>query len=313
MIFLHEDKEFKSLIDALSFELGFSPQLIEKDYWVMHCIWGVQQQNFHFEIKGGTSLSKGFHLIERFSEDVDMNIHPEADEQVPQRANQNRAGHVERRREFFENLSNKINIAGVQVKRDHTFDDYRMRNAGIALIYPSFYQNIPDLLSCVLLEVGFGKTTPWLECDISSWAYNRASTKAPGRFIDNRALKVHCYHPGYTLVEKMEAVCRKHLKFLREGEVAANFMRYYYDIYCLLQDQRALDFIGTEEYLDFKQRSFRERLEQQIPKNEALMLHDQNTYRIFKKAYENKRHIYYHHFIEFSEIIQKIRDMAEML
>ena len=43
--------------------------LVEKDYWIMHCLWGIQQQGYRFELKGGTSLSKGFGIIERFSED----------------------------------------------------------------------------------------------------------------------------------------------------------------------------------------------------------------------------------------------------
>lgn len=48
--------------------------LIEKDYWIMHCLWGIQQQGYRFELKGGTSLSKGFGIIERFSEDIDIQI-----------------------------------------------------------------------------------------------------------------------------------------------------------------------------------------------------------------------------------------------
>lgn len=39
-------------------EEGVSPYLIEKDYWLMHVLWGLQQQGWCFELKGGTSLSK---------------------------------------------------------------------------------------------------------------------------------------------------------------------------------------------------------------------------------------------------------------
>jgi predicted nucleotidyltransferase component of viral defense system len=35
----------------------------------MHVLNGLQQLGIEFELKGGTSLSKGFGLIERFSED----------------------------------------------------------------------------------------------------------------------------------------------------------------------------------------------------------------------------------------------------
>ena len=50
--------------------------LVEKDYWIMHCLWGLQAQGFQFELKGGTSLSKGFGVIHRFSEDIDIRIEP---------------------------------------------------------------------------------------------------------------------------------------------------------------------------------------------------------------------------------------------
>ena len=36
-LFLHEHKDFREIVDSLSLELDIFPQLIEKDYWVMHC------------------------------------------------------------------------------------------------------------------------------------------------------------------------------------------------------------------------------------------------------------------------------------
>lgn len=40
----------------------------------MHVLWGLQAQGFAFELKGGTSLSKGFGVIHRFSEDIDIHV-----------------------------------------------------------------------------------------------------------------------------------------------------------------------------------------------------------------------------------------------
>jgi hypothetical protein len=34
--------------------------LVEKDYWIMHCLLGLQAPGFRFELKDGTSLSKAF-------------------------------------------------------------------------------------------------------------------------------------------------------------------------------------------------------------------------------------------------------------
>lgn len=60
---------------------GIAPYLIEKDYWLMHALWGLQQQGWQFQLKGGTSLSKGHQIIQRFSEDIDLRIEPPADPQ----------------------------------------------------------------------------------------------------------------------------------------------------------------------------------------------------------------------------------------
>ena len=56
-------------------KMGMPPAIIEKDFWVCYmldylfhrCAWKDRMV-----FKGGTSLSKAYHLIERFSEDIDL-------------------------------------------------------------------------------------------------------------------------------------------------------------------------------------------------------------------------------------------------
>lgn len=58
--------------------LGTAPQNVEKDFWVCWTLDvlfnGPASMGPRFLFKGGTSLSKGFGLIERFSEDIDITI-----------------------------------------------------------------------------------------------------------------------------------------------------------------------------------------------------------------------------------------------
>jgi predicted nucleotidyltransferase component of viral defense system len=60
---LHQLANAKELFEVVADERGLLPDIIEKDYWLMHCLWGVQQQQYQFELKGGTSLSKAFGII----------------------------------------------------------------------------------------------------------------------------------------------------------------------------------------------------------------------------------------------------------
>jgi hypothetical protein len=57
--------------------LGLSPVSIEKDFWVcwiLRDLFGLPIFGEHLVFKGGTSLSKGWKLISRFSEDIDIVI-----------------------------------------------------------------------------------------------------------------------------------------------------------------------------------------------------------------------------------------------
>ena len=81
--FLHNHPQFADLIRIVAEEKRIDPALVEKDYWIMHCLYGLEQQRFTFQLKGGTSLSKGHHIIGRFSEDIDILIEPWQVPQVP--------------------------------------------------------------------------------------------------------------------------------------------------------------------------------------------------------------------------------------
>lgn len=56
-------------------EKKMHPAIVEKDFWVcwtLDYLFSESKFKDSFAFKGGTSLSKGFDLIERFSEDIDL-------------------------------------------------------------------------------------------------------------------------------------------------------------------------------------------------------------------------------------------------
>jgi len=65
--YLHNHQDFAALLRIVEEETGIAVGLVEKDYWIMHVLYGLKKQGFTFELKGGTSLSKGYGLIDRFS------------------------------------------------------------------------------------------------------------------------------------------------------------------------------------------------------------------------------------------------------
>jgi hypothetical protein len=51
--FLHARRDFGPLPSLVVDERRVDPVLVEKDYWLMHCLWGLQAQGLRFELKGG--------------------------------------------------------------------------------------------------------------------------------------------------------------------------------------------------------------------------------------------------------------------
>jgi predicted nucleotidyltransferase component of viral defense system len=68
--------EVQALAQRLEDETGIPASHVEKDFWVTEVLRGVvveaTTQGVEVVFKGGTSLSKAFRIIERFSEDVDV-------------------------------------------------------------------------------------------------------------------------------------------------------------------------------------------------------------------------------------------------
>src|SRR6202453_4527030 len=136
--YLHNHPDFPDLIRIVAREKSIDPALVEKDYWIMHCLFGLQKLGMKFELKAGTSLSKGFHIIDRFSEDIDIRIEPPADQGVKTGRNQTKAAQVESRRRFYDWLAETIRIDGIEkVERDTAFDNPTLMSAGIRLYYKS--------------------------------------------------------------------------------------------------------------------------------------------------------------------------------
>ncbi|MGH7333785.1 MAG: nucleotidyl transferase AbiEii/AbiGii toxin family protein [Candidatus Rokuibacteriota bacterium] len=72
---LADAPDFEDLLRAAATYHGLLPTLVVKDYWVtrvLRAVAGDPALAGRVLFKGGTSLSKGWHLIDRFSEDIDL-------------------------------------------------------------------------------------------------------------------------------------------------------------------------------------------------------------------------------------------------
>jgi hypothetical protein len=310
--FLHNHPQFADLIRIVADDRKIVPALVEKDYWIMQSLYGLQQLGMAFQLKGGTSLSKGYGLIHRFSEEIDIRIEPPADWKVMAGRNHDKPAHATSRKDFFDRLAQTIAIDGiVAVERDEAFDDVpRYRNGGVRLIYPSSGA-VPGLKDGILLEVGFDEVAPNAPRDISAWAYDFAAGRV--EILDNRALGVPCYHPGHTLVEKLQAISTKFRQQQASGQFPPNFMRHYYDVASLLQDPDVQAFVGSPEYLAHKDRRFPAADNKVIAENEAFRLSDAATRNQLRDAYLASSALYYAGQPAFEDLLSTLQDWAPRL
>lgn len=239
----------------------------------MQVLFGLKQQGFEFDLKGGTSLSKGYKIIDRFSEDIDIYIKPNKELKVNETSEKKNA--IKSRQDYYDYLAQTIQIEGiVKAERDHEFDDTsKYRSGGIRLFYNSITNQVGGVKEGVLLEAGFDAITPNSPLTISSWAYDRAAKTQGVQIVDNRAIDVTCYHPGYTFVEKLQTIVTKYRQEIEQGVEMQNLMRQYYDVANLLQLSEVQDFIGTNEYEEHKKKRFPKKdLEVPLSQNKALVL-----------------------------------------
>lgn len=181
----------KNLIDEVSFETGIAPSYIEKDWYLVLTLSLLKELNTadtKVIFAGGTSLSKAFGLISRFSEDVDFS--------VVGNANVNRNS----RSKYRDNLISKINdskILNVDAETVKSRDENRYTNFYIN--YPKEFALESSLRNNLKMELSFKSTyLPPEVCLIKSFI---------GNYINDAPnVEMECISPIETAANKFSAL-----------------------------------------------------------------------------------------------------------
>jgi len=140
-----------------------------------------------------------------------------------------------------------------------------------------------------------------------------AAMRANLPVIDNRAIGIHCYSPAYTFVEKLQTVSTKFQLQQEATRFPKNFLRHYYDIYCLLASPEVQDFIGTPTYHNRKVERFRTGDNLHIASNEAFLLSDPAVRSLYETKYRETAALYYAGQVPFSAILERIAQHLDRL
>lgn len=201
----------------------------------------------------------------------------------------------------------------MKVQRDTVFDDEKqLRSAGIRLQYQSTQPALEGVKDGVLLELGFDDTTPNVPLTISSWAWEAANSNAV-KIIDNRAKEVRCYAATHTFVEKLQTISTKYRRLGESVNFPGNFLRHYYDVYCLLSMEEVQAFMKVPAYQERKIQRFRSGDELVIARNPAFTLANQNERQLFVREFKKTKALYYQGQPDFEDILSRIQDSIKLM
>jgi predicted nucleotidyltransferase component of viral defense system len=225
-------------------------EIIEKDYWVvwiLEILFSLEKLKPYLTFKGGTSLSKVYGLIDRFSEDIDLSIEreffgfgvPNDPESAPSKKKQNAiidslskacAQYVQTQllNDLNEVIATKYLTADWRLYSDH--DD--LDDQTLLFQYPSKTTNTGYIRPIVKIEIG-SRSEHWPVSDhkIKSYAKEALEDK-----VDEPEIIVRVLNAERTFWEKA-TILHQYAHLPEEKKLPPRLSRHYYDFFQLLNSE----------------------------------------------------------------------------
>lgn len=219
-MYLHKDNRelFGDVLLLTSEKIGVAVDIVEKDYYVTMILKLLAKAKYTVVFKGGTSLSKAFGLIERFSEDIDITFTEHLGE------NRRKRLKYEILQPIAEELGMRIrNWNSIESDKDYNHYDY---------YYDSVYDNsMGGLPPFVKLETALmSYSFPTEEKQISNYIYEALGEEEKEliKKYDLQPFMMRVQSISRTLIDKIFALCDYYMM-----DKARRNSRHLYDIYKL--------------------------------------------------------------------------------
>lgn len=240
---LHENPEqFQNAILAAAQTFKLREIYIEKDYWVTLALW----QLFHSEwaddyvFKGGTSLSKCFGMIERFSEDIDIVV-----VRKPHDSNNQLTKKIKKATAIVSEVLPETNSPGLTNKKGQIRKTVHEYQKG------GFEGEFGQVRSQVILEASWlGHFEPSSKHKICSYVGEMLSREGRLDLVKQWGLEsfeVNALHIERTFCEKIMSLVRWSRSNAPYADLS-NKIRHIYDIHLMLQNEMIADFLEREAF-----------------------------------------------------------------
>lgn len=311
----------KELFSSTAFQTGMSEAIIEKDFWVCwmldylfhRCRW-----KSHLAFKGGTSLSKAYDLIQRFSEDIDLildwqELGYEKDEPWKMTSNKKRDGfctQIKRKTAtFLRDECLPVMKYDLEQELGRELDIHVDPNdqQTIVFVYPQSFRDAA-ILQEIRLEIGaLAAWTP-----VSVQMIGAYSAQQFPQIFTQSTTSVLTLDPERTFWEKV--VILHMISNWPEGKrIPDRYSRHYYDLYCMfsseIKDKACADLDLLERVVDFKDRFYHSSKAgyDHAKAGTLQLLPSKENEAVLRKDYENMKEMIYGEKPDFSIILDTIR------
>ena len=313
------------VFESCARQMHIRPVIIEKDFWVcvvLNYLMNESKFKDFLIFKGGTSLSKCYHIIDRFSEDIDLvlkwDILGYSDDQVfkERSKNQNNKFEEELNQKGSEFIKNKIapdieqnlssKIKGLSV----SFGDDPMI---IFVNYPNDQKN-QYISSQIKLEIGpVAMKTPMEFCEIEPYCNQYLNES-----FEKMKFSVPTISLARTFFEKLLILYSETNRPL-EKAMPLRYFRHYYDVVKIFESSYFPEIIKMsdlfEEVKFFKNKYYRNnwsKLEECSLKTIPLYPSDKRLKEL-ENDYHKMKEMFFRELPSFANIIHEIRHLEDQI
>lgn len=242
---LHSEPEtFRDLVQTTSEDLNIPVQLIEKDYHISAVLRALSKSSHHQQIvfKGGTSLSKAYQLINRFSEDVDFAVI----------SGQMRGNQVKKL------LSHLMKEVTADLTEDKEFPDM---SKGSKYRKQAFFYDAQTGLDAavnpvparIIVEISaFANPFPYEKRMIEPFVTTFLKKRGMDDFVTQyhlESFELNVLSPGQTLCEKTVSLIRFSMSDDPITSLSSK-IRHFYDLDALLSTKDLQDYVHSKAFAD---------------------------------------------------------------
>lgn len=218
-MYLHEDKLiFRDTIEGFITECEQSAAAVEKDYYITMILKLLAEKLDNCVFKGGTSLSKGFRVLNRFSEDVDITF--------TEHIGENRRKKI--KHDILCSISQELHMPISNWDKTRSKQDY---NCYVFEYKPMYQSDASSISPNIRLETALGSyafPTEIKEIDSYVGAYLRNDNPVLYERYELKPFQMRLQSLERTYIDKVFALCDYYLQ-----KKTTRYSRHLYDIYQL--------------------------------------------------------------------------------